>query len=285
MEPQNSIFYDCPENISFDFKSSDGITPDSFHFHNHYEISMAFGGKLTIINNGDTIQTDKPCLILHRPNTFHAVIAEKGTSYDRYHIYFNNNFLAKFPSEYLNIGELFHSNFSVTELTPDDISELMTYLNLIFSANGNVPRQSLLLAALLNKMSDYVGTGRNMERNANSSYIDEVIKFISENYGEQLTAGSLADKFYVSSAKLNMDFKSMTSITLHKYIVTVRLINAKRMLIGGVSVLETSIACGFFNESHFIRTFKEKTGVTPSKYARMFGKERSDVTEPVPKPV
>lgn len=95
MEPQNSIFYDCPENISFDFKSSDGITPDSFHFHNHYEISMAFGGKLTIINNGDTIQTDKPCLILHRPNTFHAVIAEKGTSYDRYHIYFNNNFLGE----------------------------------------------------------------------------------------------------------------------------------------------------------------------------------------------
>ena len=276
MESQNSIFFDWPENISFDFKSSDGITPDCFHFHNHYEVSIAYGGKLTVINNGDTIKTDKRCLILHRPNTFHAVIAEKGTSYDRYHIYFNNNFLANFPADFLNIDSLFHSNFSVTELTGDDIEELMTYLNLIFSANGNTVRQSLLLASLINKMSDFVGTGKSIEQNTNSSYIEEVIKFISENYGEQLTAGSLADRFYVSSAKLNMDFKSMTSITLHKYIVTVRLINAKRMLIGGVSVLETSIACGFFNESHFIRTFKEKTGVTPSKYARMFSKEGSD---------
>lgn len=159
MESQNSIFFDWPENISFDFKSSDGITPDCFHFHNHYEVSIAYGGKLTVINNGDTIKTDKPCLILHRPNTFHAVIAEKGTSYDRYHIYFNNNFLANFPADFLNIDSLFHSNFSVTELTGDDIEELMTYLNLIFSANGNTVRQSLLLASLINKMSDF-GNGK-----------------------------------------------------------------------------------------------------------------------------
>ena len=272
MDTQN-IFYDCPENIFFDFNSDDGIAPTYFHFHNHFEISIVLSGKLTVINNGDTVKTDKPCLILHRPNTFHAVIAEKGTKYDRYHIYFNNSFLIDFPVEYLSIRELFHSNFSVTELTKEDVGELMTYLNLIFGANGNLPRQSLLLASFLNKMTDYVGTGKTIEHNANSSYIEDVIKFISENYGEQITASSLADKFYVSSAKLNMDFKAMTSITLHKYIVTVRLINAKRMLIGGVSVLETSIACGFFNESHFIRTFKEKTGVTPSRYAKMFGKE------------
>ena len=112
-----------------------------------------------------------------------------------------------------------------------DLEELMTYTRLIFESDENRNRQYLLLASLVNKLSDYVGTARTLEGNENISYIENVIQYISENYGEPLTAGVLADKFYVSSAKLNADFKGMTSVTLHKYIVTVRLINAKRMLI------------------------------------------------------
>lgn len=267
-----NIFHDLHDNVCFDYRSSDGMKPEHFHFHSHYEISFVFGGNLTIINTGDTIKTDKPCIILHSPNTFHAVIAEKGARYKRYNMYFDDEFASKFPAEYLNVRQIFSTNFSVTELGSTDVEELMIYIDLIFGAGDNKNRQCLLFASLINKLGDYVGTARTLEGNENISYIENVIQYISENYGEPLTAGVLADKFYVSSAKLNADFKGMTSVTLHKYIVTVRLINAKRMLISGKSVLETSVECGFFNESHFIRTFKEKTGMTPSKYAKMFSK-------------
>ena len=267
-----NIFHDISDSVCFDYRSTDGVKPEHFHFHSHYELSFVFGGNLTVINTGDTVKTDKPCIILHSPNTFHAVIAEKGTRYKRYIMHFDDDFASKFPAEYLNIKRLFSANFSVTELGDADVDELMVYVNLIFGVEQNKDRQCLLLAALINKLGDYVGTARTLDGNENLSYIENVIQYIADNYGEPLTASVLADKFYVSSAKLNADFKAMTSVTLHKYIVTVRLINAKRMLISGKSVLETSIECGFFNESHFIRTFKEKTGMTPSKYARMLSK-------------
>lgn len=267
-----NIFRDIPDSVCFDYRSTDGMKPEHFHFHSHYEMSFVFGGNLTVINTGDTIKTNKPCIILHSPNTFHAVIAEKGIRYKRYNIHFDDEFILKFPAEYLNVKRLFTGNFSVTELLEADVEELMVYVNLIFGVRDNKDRQCLLLAALINKLCDYVGTARTIDDNENISYIENVIQYIADNYGEPLTAGVLADKFYVSSAKLNSDFKAMTSVTLHKYIVTVRLINAKRMLISGKSVLETSVECGFFNESHFIRTFKEKTGMTPSKYAKMLSK-------------
>lgn len=267
-----NIFHDFPEDVCFGYRSAEEMNPGHFHFHSHYEVSIVLGGDLTVINTGDSIKTDKPCVILHSPNTFHAVIANKGARYKRYNIYFNDGFLQSFPADYLNIRNVFGSNFSVTELGNTDIDELMVYVNLIFGADDNKNRQRILLAALINKLGDYVGTARTLEGNGNASYIENVIQYISDNYGEPLTANLLADRFYVSSAKLNADFKGMTSVTLHKYIVTVRLINAKRMLISGKSVLETSVECGFFNESHFIRTFKEKTGMTPSKYAKMFSK-------------
>ncbi len=267
-----NIFRDFPEDVCFDYRSADEMKPAHFHFHSHYEMSMVFGGDLTIINTGDTIKTDKPCIILHSPNTFHAVIADKGSRYERYNMYFNDDFVSNFPVEYLNIRNLFSTSFSVTELGGVDVDGLMVYINLIFNSGENKNRQRLLLAALINKLGDYVGTARTLDGNEKISYIENVIQYISDNYGEPLTANLLADRFYVSSAKLNADFKGMTSVTLHKYIVTVRLINAKRMLISGKSVLETSVECGFFNESHFIRTFKERTGMTPSKYAKMYSK-------------
>lgn len=269
---QKNIFYDLPEDVCFDYRSADGIKPEHFHFHSHYEMSVVLGGNLTIINTRDTVRTDKPCVILHSPNTFHAVIAENDVRYKRYNMYFNDDYIANFPSDFLNLRTLFSSNFSVTELSDTDMDELMVYVNLIFSATENSNRQRLLLAAFINKLGDYVGTSRTLDGNEKISYIENVIRYISENYSETLTTSSLADKFYVSAAKLNADFKGMTSVTLHKYIVTVRLINAKRMLISGKSVLETGVSCGFFNESHFIRTFKAKTGMTPSKYARMYSK-------------
>lgn len=267
-----NIFHDFPEDVCFGYRSAEEMKPGHFHFHSHYEISFVLGGDLTVINTGDSIKTDKPCIILHSPNTFHAVIADKGARYKRYNMYFNDDFVQSFPAEYLNIRNVFASNFSVTELGDVDVDELMVYVNLLFGADDNQNRQRLLLAAFINKLGDYVGMSRTLDGNDNVSYIENVIQYISDNYGEPLTANLLADRFYVSSAKLNADFKGMTSVTLHKYIVTVRLINAKRMLISGKSVLETSVECGFFNESHFIRTFKEKTGMTPSKYAKMFSK-------------
>lgn len=267
-----NIYQELPGSICFDYRNCNGITPECFHFHGHYEISFVFGGRLTVINTGDTVRTDKPCLILHRPNTFHAVIAEKGTRYKRYNLYFDDAFLARFPADFLDIRKLFSTDFSVTELTDADVASLMRYVRLIFSEKDRPERQSLLLAAALNKMSDFVGTSRTLEHNEKISYIEDVIEYISQNYGEPLTAEFLAERFYVSSAKLNSDFKNMTSVTLHKYLVTVRLIHAKHMLISGKSVLATSVACGFFNESHFIRTFKEKVGTTPSRYAKQFTK-------------
>lgn len=52
----------------------------------------------------------------------------------------------------------------------------------------------------------------------------------------------------------------------HRIKQNIRIEQAKHMLGRGVSVAETAAACGYYDQSHFVKTFRLYTGVVPSKY-------------------
>ena len=64
-------------------------------------------------------------------------------------------------------------------------------------------------------------------------------------------------------------FHSLTQMSPASYIVNVR-INAAKTLLGTTDRRISDIASdvGFFDHSHFIRTFKRIVGATPAKYRR-----------------
>ncbi len=46
----------------------------------------------------------------------------------------------------------------------------------------------------------------------------------------------------------------------------IRIEQAKHMLGRGFSVAETAVACGYYDQSHFVKTFRLYTGIVPSRY-------------------
>lgn len=57
-------------------------------------------------------------------------------------------------------------------------------------------------------------------------------------------------------------------VTQHEYRQAVRIENAKVLLRSGASVVETAVECGFYDQSHLVKTFRLLTGLTPSQYQR-----------------
>lgn len=45
-----------------------------------------------------------------------------------------------------------------------------------------------------------------------------------------------------------------------------RIEEAKRLLLSGLPLAQTALACGFYDQSHFSRFFRAHTGVSPGKY-------------------
>ena len=61
-------------------------------------------------------------------------------------------------------------------------------------------------------------------------------------------------------------FRREVGVTPHIYLIGRRVARAKDFLAGATPLSEVALACGFYDQSHFSRTFKAWSGVTPGQY-------------------
>ena len=97
--------------------------------------------------------------------------------------------------------------------------------------------------------------------------IERAIMYIDQNYRDRLSADQLSVECNISKQKLQAGFQEMTGMTVHSYILKVRVEKAKQMLADtDKPVKSIAAAMGFKRPSHFIFTFKEFTSQTPCEY-------------------
>jgi transcriptional regulator GlxA family with amidase domain len=81
----------------------------------------------------------------------------------------------------------------------------------------------------------------------------------------------VVDRSSVPERTLKRRFKTATGITLIEYLQNLRVEEAKHLLESGtMPVDDISIEVGYEDASFFRRLFKRRTGLTPSRYRRMF---------------
>ncbi len=95
--------------------------------------------------------------------------------------------------------------------------------------------------------------------------IDE---FISTHLHQPISIDQLAELIHLSPFHLMRVFKKTMGISLHQKVMKTRAIKASELLRCNKSQLDVSIACGFTNQSHFSRSFRQFFGVTPRQYQK-----------------
>lgn len=97
--------------------------------------------------------------------------------------------------------------------------------------------------------------------------IRDIVSYINANYEQPISNDDVAKKFHFNTAYLNRVFRKNTGNSLHEFLVNCRIVAAREMLRSqSVSVSQVSEKCGFSSLHHFCKTFKDKTGMTPSEY-------------------
>ncbi|WP_054022997.1 AraC family transcriptional regulator [Bacillus sp. FJAT-28004] len=102
---------------------------------------------------------------------------------------------------------------------------------------------------------------------------EQIVKLVIEDIHERLDAGGkillpdLAVRHSLNERYLNQIFKSVTGSTLGKYILSIRIDGAKRLLeTTSVSITEIAILSAFYDGAHFSKAFKQSEKVTPQEY-------------------
>ncbi|WP_081049731.1 helix-turn-helix transcriptional regulator [Pseudomonas rhizoryzae] len=85
------------------------------------------------------------------------------------------------------------------------------------------------------------------------------------------TLAQLADAAELSRYQLLRAFTRATGLTPHAYLIQRRLQQARRLIMGGMSLVESAMASGFADQSHLTRLFKRTYGYPPGAYAKVLG--------------
>ena len=129
-------------------------------------------------------------------------------------------------------------------------------------------------------INDYVGLMDMLKNNKASHYPKAVtlcVDYIYDNLHHKITLGDLAKKALLSESYLSKLFKKEVGVGIAEYIMDKKIEAAGNMLkYTDSSVLTISDYFCFNSESHFIRTFKAKTGMTPKTYREKYFRVRMD---------
>ncbi len=97
------------------------------------------------------------------------------------------------------------------------------------------------------------------------------IHYIQANFHNKLSLEDVASKLYIHPTYFCRLFKQEIGINFVTYVNTIRIEYAKEQLLKSkLTLKEISELSGFENDSTFSHTFKQLTGISPSKYRKEF---------------
>lgn len=99
-----------------------------------------------------------------------------------------------------------------------------------------------------------------------SNKMDQVKEHLDRYFTDQISLDELADIYGKSKYSLLRQFKRDYRLTPHAYLINKRINQAKMMLQQDFNIARTAVECGFFDQSHFIKVFRNFTGMNPSDY-------------------
>ena len=102
---------------------------------------------------------------------------------------------------------------------------------------------------------------------APSALVLKVANYVRQHISDTITTEKIAEALFLSRGYLSTTFKKKTGMSLSNYITSIKIEEAKRLLLStDKSMSQISAYLGFSSQSHFSSVFQKYEGQTPSNY-------------------
>jgi len=96
--------------------------------------------------------------------------------------------------------------------------------------------------------------------------MDQIKAYMDNHFTNDIQLTDLENLVEISKFSILRQFKKDFKLTPHAYLINKRINLAKTLLTKGHTVADTAVECGFFDQSHFVKTFKNFVGINPAAY-------------------
>ena len=133
---------------------------------------------------------------------------------------------------------------------------------------------SLALESISNEL--LIAAARHQTRTADRRpprWLSHVKEYLREHSADAPGLNELALAVGVHPTHMARTFRQFENCTAGDYVRKVRIEKAKtRMISTDAPMVDIALKAGFADQTHFTRTFKRLTGMTPTEFRKIFGK-------------
>lgn len=253
-----------------------------YHYHDFDKILIFLKGNIDYTIEGKTYSLLPGDVVLVPRGAVHKVShreSETQSAYVRLVIYLSTDYLTKYEEGGYTLRHCFeiasekhryvfrNDKKSGTKRLPDGKGFIDG-----LSEGGMMPklRQENLLLHYLIQFNDVIHTDQELyvdTKHFNKKII-ELIQYINNHLTQELSIEQLSEQMFLSKYHMMRQFKNETGYTIANYINQKRLLLAQEKIKAGEPVTKVCYDCGFRDYSTFVRAYKKRFLVLPSKEAR-----------------
>ena len=154
------------------------------------------------------------------------------------------------------------------ELTEDPrIYNLVTRATAALTKDTDALKQQEVFAGLIEViLGEYADSRQTTTDVIAHRAVRRMRDLIQDRFSEELTLDMLSSYAGLNKFSALRAFKRDMGVTPHTYLRHVRIEKGRQMLRAGASSTEVAYALGFCDQSHFVRTFRQMTFITPRQY-------------------
>jgi AraC family transcriptional regulator len=138
--------------------------------------------------------------------------------------------------------------------------------------SGRLYGESLGTALAARLVQNYAVSKPSLEFKVNGlpqSQLERVIDYMKANLTQDLSILDLATLTNMSESHFSRSFKQSVGIAPYQYLMQQRVERAKQLLKQqAISISDIALDCGFANQTHLTKVFRQMTGVTPKAYQK-----------------
>ena len=240
------------------------------HSHKFCEIIFVVDGRGTTTVNEKRLDFQKGDILIYNPDVVH--FEESSLSEPTEFMFFA---LDKFEITDLPQNHLLPPDYNfiyrsgecydvLYDLFFRMISEFESKKNFYLEISQNISRTILMYIFRVINFSD-----DSFDIHKSNKAFDLAIKYINDNYMYNISLEDIASKCYVSKYYLSHIFTQLKGISIGKYLISLRIEAAKKLLKNtGLSVSTIAEQSGFGDPNYFSRIFKKETGISPLQYRK-----------------
>lgn len=266
--------------------------PFQFHSHHEFEIYFFCGGDCKYLINNRIYELVPGDIILLDGMTLHKANPGSESIYTRSIIHFSPTWLSQListlgipnlldPFKKLNnplLRTRYDENGQFVDRQIKKISRLLSEIDEELQRTGQknelleaeVKLELVQMLIRIYKMSQQDLAQVTSKKTEKEIHAEDIASWIRDHFKEKISLDRISTELNLSKYYVSHVFKEVTGFTVMEYVMGCRLNQVKYLLEmePDLTIAEVSNSSGFESLAHFSRYFKEKVGVTPSKYRK-----------------